>query len=50
MSQRVQGFRLAIYVFKDAEIVDFACGAHLFVRLLGSCIASWEAASLDMST
>ncbi|HAF19408.1 MAG TPA: DJ-1/PfpI family protein, partial [Chloroflexi bacterium] len=30
MSQRVQGFRLAIYVFKDAEIVDFAAPYGVF--------------------
>ena len=30
MTQRVQGFRLAIYVFKDAEIVDFAAPYGVF--------------------
>jgi transcriptional regulator GlxA family with amidase domain len=30
MSQRVQGFRLAIYIFKDAEIVDFAAPYGVF--------------------
>ena len=30
MSQRVQGFRLGIYVFKDAEIVDFAAPYGVF--------------------
>jgi len=30
MSPRVQGFRLAIYVFKDAEIVDFAAPYGVF--------------------
>jgi len=30
MSQRVQGFRLAIYIFKDAEVVDFAAPYGVF--------------------
>ena len=30
MSPRVQGFRLGIYVFKDAEIVDFAAPYGVF--------------------
>ena len=30
MSDRIAGFRLGIYVFKDAEIVDFAAPHGVF--------------------
>ena len=29
-SERIQGFRLGVYVFKDAEIVDFAAPYGVF--------------------